>query len=82
MESNSKELAHGCNEGDVKTMLDNIIGDSGKVDLEYGGFSIKVQDNTKFPWKETFDMLVGDCFEVWLNRKDSRIVIVAKQRVD
>jgi hypothetical protein len=82
VESDSKELIHGCKEEDVKSMLDHLIRDAGKVVMEYGGFSITVLDKSKFPWKETFDMLVGDCFEVWLNRKDPHLVIVAKQRVD
>ncbi len=78
----SKESQDECNETDIKSSLENIIGDAGAVNLEYGGFTITILDNSRFPWYEALDNLVGECFEVWVNRKDLHLVIVAKQKID
>lgn len=82
MESTSGESPSICDEGGIKLSLEKIVGDTGTVALEYGGFLIIILDHARFPWYESLDILVGECFDVWVDRKDSNLVIVAKQKID
>jgi hypothetical protein len=81
MEQDSKK-SHDHVETDIKSSLDSIIGESGIVKMEFGGFVITILDNAKFPWYDTLNIIAGKCFDVWVNRKDTHLIIVAKQKID
>ena len=82
MESDSSESS--CSPGvDVQTSLEVIVGDAGSVLAEYGGFRITVLDHTRFPWYDLFNLLLsGECFEVWVHKRNSNIEIDAKPTVE
>jgi hypothetical protein len=82
VESNSGEPSKICDEGDVKSTLEKIVGDTGIVALEFGGFLITILDHSRFPWYESLNILAGDCFDVWVDRKNSNLHIHAKQKID
>ena len=66
----------------VLDALQTIVGDKGEVVLQYGGFRITVRQHARFPWYDLFNFLVGESFQVWIDRIDGSLVIVAKQRLD
>jgi hypothetical protein len=49
--------------------LREAIGTSGRVEEEYGGYQITIQDPECFPWYKIFNMLLdSSSFEVWLEK--------------
>ncbi len=82
MESESKEPPDDVVVTDMHESLKNIIGEAGTVEIAYGGYGITILDQDNFPWDEVFDILVGEAFEVWLARKNSHLVIMAKNKID
>ena len=64
--------------------LRDTIGTSGRVEEEYGGYQIIVQDAEHFPWYKIFNMLLdSSSFEVWLEKtKEEGLQIVSKPVVD
>ncbi len=67
---------------DVKTCLETITGSAGMVEMEYGGFAITVVDAASFPWYDVFSFLTGASFDIWVEKRDTNLVIKAKQKID
>lgn len=59
-----------------------MIGSTAKVVEYYGGYEITVTDNKKFPWVDVFTLLIDSGFQVWINKKNSSIVVMSKPEVD
>lgn len=66
----------------VSEILQSIVGDAGDVVLQYGGFKITVKHHARFPWFDVFSFLVGESFQVWVDRIEGYLVIVAKPKLD
>ncbi|MBI4258294.1 MAG: hypothetical protein HY619_05000 [Thaumarchaeota archaeon] len=66
---------------DLKTMLEGMIGDTGNVRDEYGGFDITVVDPDRFPWHGVLKLLT-ESFEVWVDRREQGLAITAKPRAE
>ena len=58
------------------------IQNTGKVLEDYGGYEIIVLDSEKFPWNDVFEMLIDSGFQIWINKKNSRIQIESKPEVN
>lgn len=63
-------------------ILKKMIGSTAKVVEYYGGYEITVTDNKKFPWVDVFTLLIDSGFQVWINKKNSSIVVMSKPEVD
>ena len=61
--------------------LKSAIGNTGKLEEEYGGFEITVIDNEKFPWNDVFSLLIDSGFQIWINKKNLHIQILSKPEV-
>ena len=68
-----------CNPEDV---LDLLIGETGKVSREYGGYTVEVHDITRFPWTAVIRTLLRINQQVWIEGREGRIVIVTKPKAD
>jgi hypothetical protein len=64
--------------------LRDAIGTSGRVEEEYGGYQITIQDAERFPWYRIFNMLLeSSSFDVWLEKsEEDRLQIVSKPVID
>jgi hypothetical protein len=63
-------------------MLRDMIGNTGSVNEEYGGYEITVNNKEKFPWYETCNFLLDSSFEVWMVKSESNLIIMSKPAVD
>lgn len=63
---------------DLESKLKDIIGETGKVTPEYGGYEITVLNPTDFPWHNVLSLLLDCSLEVWVARKEERITIFCK----
>lgn len=61
--------------------LKSLVGNTGKIEEEYGGFEITVLDNEKFPWDEAFSALIDSGFQIWINKTDFHLQIKSKPEV-
>ena len=62
--------------------LKSAIGNTGKLEEEYGGFEITVIDNEKFPWEQVFSSLIESGFQIWIDKRNSHIQIMSKPEVN
>jgi len=63
--------------------LKSKIGETGKVEEDYGGYEITVTDNENFPWHEVFLLLIDSGFQIWINKGEhSQIQIMSKTEVE
>lgn len=62
--------------------LRDMIGDTGDVNEEYGGYEIVVNNKDKFPWYEICNFLLDSSFEVWMVKSESNLIIMSKPAVD
>ncbi len=67
---------------DLKTCLELQVGKLGEVNTEYGGFEIRVDDPSYFPWYDVFMTLLKYGYEVWVAIKKDRLVILASVQRD
>jgi len=76
------EPSHSKGGVDLKTALETVIGDTGAVETEYDGFVITILDHRLFPWYDVFNILSGESFKVWLDKKEENLVIVCAHKID
>ena len=62
--------------------LIELIGSTGKVIEDYGGYEIIVTDNKEFPWFDVFNMLVESGFQIWIDKKGDQIQLMSKPEVN
>lgn len=62
--------------------LKTVISSTAKVYENYGGYEIVVLDYQKFPWQVVFEMLIDSGFQIWIDKKNSHIVIESKPEVN
>jgi len=65
-----------------KDVLDFLVGETGRISLEYGGFLIEVYDSLGFPWSAVIRTLLRFNHEIWIESRDERIVILSKPKAD
>jgi BMFP domain-containing protein YqiC len=63
---------------DVETKLKEIIGDSGEVTLQYGGYRIIILDKYRFPWSQVVELVLDNHYEMWLGKDDKHLFICCK----
>jgi septal ring factor EnvC (AmiA/AmiB activator) len=63
---------------DVETKLKEIIGDSGEVTLQYGGYRIIILDKQRFPWSQVVELVLDNNYEMWLGKDDKQLFICCK----
>ena len=61
--------------------LKSLVGNTGKIEEEYGGFEITVTDDENFPWKDVFLSLIDSGFQIWINKTDFHLQIMSKPEV-
>lgn len=67
---------------DVETKLEEIIGDSGEVTLQYGGYRIIILDKYRFPWSQVVELVLDNHYEMWLGKDDKHLFICCKPICD
>ncbi len=60
--------------------LREIVGRFGRVAERYGGYEIVVVDDRRFPWREVFDTLLRYSFDIWIERKDEKMMVLSKSK--
>ena len=63
---------------DVETKLKEIIGDTGEVELQYGGYRIVILDKHRFPWSQVVELVLENHYEMWLGKNDKHLYICCK----
>lgn len=58
--------------------LKEMVGDTGEVITQYGGYSITVKDHKKFPWYDVCALLIDEEFAVWIEKDKSVLKVVSK----
>jgi hypothetical protein len=58
--------------------LEALIGDSGEILSEYGGFIIYIKQPQRFPWYQVAQLLLKASMEVWISEKAGACVIRCK----
>ena len=69
-------------ECDPEDVLDFLVGETGRVLPEYGGFLIEVHDSTGFPWSAVIRTLLKLNHEIWIESRNGRLVIISKPKAD
>lgn len=67
---------------DPRAVIEDIIGEYGKVMEEYGGYRIEVLNHMMFPWANVFKLLLRLGHEVWVDTDDERLLIISKPKPD
>jgi len=62
---------------DVGESLQHLMGDTGDVREQLGGFRIRVYHSSAFPWGEVFRTLLYRDFRVYVSRNKADIYIEA-----
>jgi len=63
---------------DVETKLKELIGDTGEVTLQYGGYRIVISDKHRFPWCQVIELVLDNHFEMWLGKNNKHLYICCK----
>jgi hypothetical protein len=64
----------------LESALEQIVGDTGKVNPVLGGYEVDVLDPSRFPWSDVFRLLVVETqLEVWISKKDGGLTVVCEQ---
>ncbi len=63
---------------DVETKLKELIGDTGEVTLQYGGYRIVILDKHRFPWCQVIELVLDNHFEMWLGKDNKHLYICCK----
>ncbi len=63
---------------DLPSWLTEIVGDRGHMVAAYGGYTIEVVDEIRFPWYEVLITLIANGQEVWLSKRGDKLVIKTK----
>jgi len=63
---------------DIESRLKGLVEDNATVSPLYGGFEIVVNNPSKLKWHKIFSLLLELPHEVWVRRKNEKLVIVSK----
>lgn len=63
---------------DVEIKLKELIGETGEVTLQYGGYRIVILDKHRFPWGPVADLVLDNHYEVWLGKDEKHLYICCK----
>jgi hypothetical protein len=66
---------------DLAGQLKKILDDTGEVNALYGGFEVRVDDPTRFPWYKILNLLIEIGHEIWVSKKENTIHITSKPKV-
>ena len=66
---------------DITGVLRSDVGDSGTVQITYGGFEIAVTAASDFPWERVLLLLYGLQHDVWVDKRSDHLVIMSKPPV-
>ena len=58
--------------------LSKLVKSAGQVSLDYGGFKIIVKDPKKFNWSDVFEWFFKFGYQVYVQKKEEEICIVAE----
>ncbi|MEM0457203.1 MAG: hypothetical protein QXI01_05735 [Nitrososphaerota archaeon] len=67
---------------DPRLVIEDIIGEYGKVMEEYGGYRVEVLDHMMFPWANVFKLLLRLGHEVWVDIDGEKLIIISKPKPD
>lgn len=67
---------------DPQDKIVKIVGGTGEVVPEYGGYEIRVVKPDRFPWYAVLDLLLETGQEVWITKKDGKISINTEPKVE
>jgi hypothetical protein len=67
---------------DPQDKLIRIVGETGEVAPEYGGYEIKVVKPDHFPWHTVLDLLIETGQEVWITKKHGNISINTEPKAE
>ena len=59
-----------------------IVGDTGEVAPEYGGYEIIVVKPDLFPWRAVLDLLIETGQEIWITKNDGKIRINTEPEIE
>ena len=76
------QIEASVNQTDPGTALDIIVGESGKVSEEYGGFLIEISDTQRFPWVDVCRLLLRLGYMVWMEIRNDKLFVVSKPKAD
>ena len=69
-------------ECDPAEVLEFLVGETGRVLREYGGFLIEIHDVTGFPWSTVIRTLLKMNHEIWIESRNGRLVVISKPKAD
>ncbi|MEM0445158.1 MAG: hypothetical protein QXO86_07510 [Nitrososphaerota archaeon] len=67
---------------DVLERLRELVGESAEIEEEYGGYAIRIREETLFPWSKVCGLLIGLNHEVWIERRGEHLYVVSKPIAD
>jgi hypothetical protein len=67
---------------DPQDKVMEILGDTGEVAPEYGGYEITVVNPDLFPWHAVLDLLTEIGQDIWITKKDGKIRINTEPNVE
>jgi hypothetical protein len=59
-----------------------IVGVTGEVAPEYGGYEIMVVKPDLFPWHAVLDLLIETGQGIWITKKDGKIRVNTQPKVE
>ena len=66
---------------DLQNEVIKIVGETGEVVPEYGGYEITIVKPSFFPWHAVLDLLIETGQEIWIT-KDGEIRIYTRSKVE
>jgi hypothetical protein len=65
---------------DVEEKLIEAVKGTGEVNALYGGFEVRVDNPTRFPWYKILSLLIEIGHEIWVSKKEDIIHITSKPK--
>ncbi len=59
-----------------------IVGDTGEIIPEYGGYEIMIVKPDLFPWHAALGLLIETGQEIWITKKDGEIIIKTAPKIE
>jgi len=72
------KMVKNCETVDFESALKALVEDSATVSLSYGGFEIVANKPSKLKWHKIFSLILEMGHEVWVERKNDKLVVVLK----
>ena len=67
---------------DLQGKVIKILGDTGEIVPQYGGYEITVVKPDRFPWYAVLDLLLETGQEIWITQKDGEIRIKTAPKIE